>query len=171
MRNNGIPLDAFALEELRRQYLSADANGRITLLQDDTLPLEIAKLAIEDPIVEVRQWFARNGRDYREVLEDAEVGVRTGESDLLEILRKDPDPFMRACVYANSAFKPLLSIVTAGQGEALGALLGIGTLIKTWWSEATDLERLGMARNWHFSSCLMGEMRSNELDLTFGQRR
>jgi hypothetical protein len=120
------------------------------------------------------KWFARNGRDYREVLEDAEdakVGVRTGESDLLEILRKDPDPFIRACVYANPAFAPLLSIVTAGQGEALGALLGIGILIKTWWSEATDLERLGMARNRHFGSCLLDEMRSNELDLTLEQRR
>lgn len=142
-----IPLDAFALEELRREYQAADVSGRIAILQSDTLPFEIARLAVEDPNVEVRHWFARNGRDYREVLRDAGGRFRFSERDLLEILRKDSDPFVRACVYANPAFKPLLNVITAGPGEELGAMVGIGMLIKKWWSEATHLERLGMARN------------------------
>jgi hypothetical protein len=147
-----LPLDSFAIEELRRRYLSADVLGRIAILQTDKLPFELARLAAGDPNIEVRQWFARNGRDYRELSEHAGRGFQFSEQDLLEILRKDPDPFVRACVYANPAFSPLLNVVTAGQGEGLGALLGIGTLIKTWWSEATHLERLGMVRGNSFDS-------------------
>ena len=171
MTNNGIPFDAFTLEELRRQYQSADARGRIALLQSDTLPFEIARLAVEDPNVEVRQWFARHGRDYRELLRDAGGGFRFSERDLFEILRKDSDPFVRACVYANPAFKPFLNVITAGPGEALGAMAGIGMLSKKWWSEATHLERLGMVRNRQFSSYMLEELKSNELDLSLEQRR
>jgi hypothetical protein len=166
-----IPLDAFAVEELRRLYQSVDARGRIALLQSDTLPFEIARLAVEDPNAEVRQFFARHGRDYRELLRDAGGGFRFSERDLLEILRKDSDPFVRACVYANPAFKPLLNVITAGPGEALGAMAGIGMLTKKWWSEATHLERLGMVRNREFSSCMLEELKSNELGLSSEQRK
>jgi len=51
MTNARIPLDAFALEELRRRYLSADVSGRIALLQDDTLPFEIAPMPLTTPML------------------------------------------------------------------------------------------------------------------------
>ena len=99
-----IPLDAFAVEELRRLYQSADVSGRIAVLQSDTtLPFEIARLAVEDPNVEVRQWFARHGRTEFYSDTAAQPAVRFPDRDLLEILRKDSDP-IRA---EESASKPL----------------------------------------------------------------
>jgi hypothetical protein len=157
-----IPPDAFALEELHRQYQSADARGRIAILQSNTLPFEIARLAVEDPNIEVRQWFARNGREYRQ----------RGDSGLLEILRNDHDPFVRACVYANPAFLPLLSdaVTAANSGPALAGMLVGANQRDTWWREATHLERLGMARNREFQSCLLNELKTSELGLNRGQQ-
>jgi hypothetical protein len=162
MAHYEISLDAFVVEELRHQYLSADVSGRIALLQSNTLPFEIARLAVEDPNVEVRQWFARNGREYREVSENAGSGVRSSVRDLLAILRKDPDPFVRACVCANPAFSPPLSIITDGRIE----------FSKEWWSEATHLERLSMVRHSDFlRSKILDELESNELGLSLEQRK
>jgi len=168
-----VPIDAFAIEELLRQYRSADTKGRIALLQSDgdALPFEIARLAVEDPNVEVRQWFARHGRDYRELLEDAGRGFRFSERDLLEILRKDPDTFVRASVYANPAFSPLLDVITAEPKEVLGAAIGISMGLDKCWSEATHPERLGMVRNHGFTSCLFAELKSNQLGLSTEERR
>jgi hypothetical protein len=120
-----IPIDAFAVEELRRQYLSADVSGRIALLQGNTLPFEIARLAVEDPRVEVRQWFARNGRDYRESYEagTGHFAFRFPDRNLLEILRNDDDNFVRASVYLNRAFSPFLDVLATFPGHALAALL------------------------------------------------
>src|SRR6266851_6985559 len=124
MTNNGIPFDAFALEELRRQYLSADVGGRIALLQGDTLPFEIARMAVDDLNVEVRQWFARHGRDYRESCEDGtgHFAFRFPDRNLLEILRNDHDRFVGASVYLNPAFSPFLDALAIAPGRALLAV-------------------------------------------------
>jgi len=158
-----IPLDAFALEELRREYQSDDAKGRIALLQNSQAPVEIARLAVEDPNVEVRQWFARHGRNY----ESASV-----DGEMLEILRKDDDPFIRACVYANPGFSPMLGSVAtwAKSGQALAGMLVGAQQRDNWWREATHLERLGMVRNREFRSCLLNELKTNELGLSREQQ-
>ncbi|HTT76970.1 MAG TPA: cell division protein FtsA [Candidatus Binataceae bacterium] len=169
MTSEGIPLDAFAIEELRRRYLSADANGRIALLQDDNLPFEIARLVVNDPNVEVRQWFARNGRDYRELSDD-------DTRDLLEILRKDPDPFIRACVYTNPSFSMAARIVRMNntfQGRALAAMVVLIEEEKSWWTEATHLERLAMTRRRSVGSQILKvfDLNDEELGLSLEERR
>ena len=83
-------IDVYTLEELRREYQSSTARGRIRLLRKLLwwgLPDEIARIATEDSHVEVRQWLAKNA-----LRED--LGVFTK-------LRSDPDFFIRACVYEN----------------------------------------------------------------------
>lgn len=92
-------LDAYTLEELRREYRDASAKHRIHLLRRlssgegtsqsrDVIPEEIATLAVEDPSAEVRAWVARHGNYLDDRFEDT--------------LRKDPDPFVRACLRENS---------------------------------------------------------------------
>ncbi len=172
MKDYKIPVDGFALEEWRRRYCrSAEANSRIAVLHGSDLPFEIARLAVEDPNVEVRQWFARYGSDYREILENVGGGFRFSDRDLLEILRKDSDEFVRACVYANPAFDPLLDVLTASSDETLGAAAGIGMLTRKYWSEATHLERLGMVRNKAFTHCLVDELKENATSLGSKERR
>jgi hypothetical protein len=58
-------IDDYTLEELRREYLGSDGQGRIRLLTElyaqTRPPFEIARLAGEDPDPRVRAWIARNG--------------------------------------------------------------------------------------------------------------
>ena len=79
-------LDAYTLEELRREYARADAKRRISLLKklnrQSGIPSEIAGLAVKDPGVDVREWIARHGKYLFKELE--------------EYLKNDPDPFVRA---------------------------------------------------------------------------
>lgn len=146
--------DAYTLEELRRQYGSSDPKGRTLLLQalykDDGIPpYEIALMAVEDPHVEVRQWIARHGRhldDYsnwaqayserllvegktdREFPEDL-FGRRIlfPDRNLVDRLKSDPDPFVRACLRENP------------DASYRGSLRA--------FEEATPLERLALVRN------------------------
>lgn len=130
--------DEYVLEELRREYQMADAKGRIRLLKrlyksGITPPFEVMLSAVEDPNVEVRQWIARNGksldrRGFR--LVNDELVPEPPERNLIERLKNDPDPFVRACLLENPH---------ASDGD------------EAWWMErfreATHLERLALVRN------------------------
>ena len=103
-------IDAYTLEELRREYTIADAKGRVSLLKklyrqsSYRIPFEIARLAVEDPEVEVREWIARNGKylDYSERRwEGDKCIIEFPERNLEERLKNDPDPFVRACLREN----------------------------------------------------------------------
>lgn len=129
--------DAYTLEEVRREYQTSDAKGRIRLLRKlyrtgRAAPFEIALLAVEDPNVEVRQWVARHGKylDYRERRYDEnQVLYERPERNLEDRLKNDPDPFVRACLHENptvfSGWDPW---------EAL-------------FREGSHLERLALVRN------------------------
>jgi hypothetical protein len=104
-------IDEYTLEELRRAYQAADASERIQLLEqfpkaDDAydskaieLPFEIARMAASDENALVRQWIVRHG-----TLSDLR---RRGDAwvdlfrPLVEQLIRDPDEFVRACLYEN----------------------------------------------------------------------
>jgi hypothetical protein len=132
-------MDAYTLEELRREYQATDALGRIQLLakfpkaddEDDStavsLPPELVRMAAEDDIATVRQWIARHGRFWNYSL------LAAAENRLVN----DPDPFVRACLMENQTH------VT--EGNASRAFLF-----------ATHLERLALMRN-------LGMARANAL--------
>ena len=147
--------DTYTLEELSRDYQASDAKGRIGLLHklyegNSVPPYEIALLAVVDPHVEVRQWFARHGKplDYKKigpfnrrsiVLETVKgiLQAITSESsadetnlNLANRLKNDPDPFVRACLRENPT-------VFEGWG---------GEWIE-YFREATHMERLALMRN------------------------
>lgn len=139
----GLPrydiIDAYTLEELRREYSVSDANGRIRLLQrlhkgGRIPPFQIALSAVEDPRVEVRQWMARLGYlDYSEQEEEEEEerppDYEASRPNLAARLKRDPDPFVRACLRENPT------------------VFGIGEDWIECFREATHLERLALVRN------------------------
>lgn len=106
-------IDAYTLEELRREYSSSDIRGRIRLLRTlsrswQRPPFEIALMATEDPNAEVRAWLARYGQfrlyemDRQSAREQLGGGGNTGpQLDPQERLKNDPDPFVRACLREN----------------------------------------------------------------------
>ena len=122
-------IDAYTLEELRRQYQAADASGRIRLLAqfpkaDDeedykspALPAEIMRMAAEDDSSAVRQWIARNGCFFGD-----------DSKPLTDRLITDSDTFVRACLMENHTH---VSWLNAGRAFLF----------------ATHLERLALARN------------------------
>ena len=133
-------IDAYILEELRREYQNSDAKGRIRLLKklyagNHVPPYEIAVLAAENPHVEVRQWIARNGKhlDYRESHLVAIPGQEElydtvfefPDRDLRDRLKNDSDPFVRACLRENPSFAPSMEE----------------------FQKASHLERLALVRN------------------------
>jgi len=112
-------LDAYTLEELRRNYEGSDARGRIQLLEklytdNKGIPFEIKALAIEDPQVAVRQWIAQH--------------LSFGEE---ECVKNDPDPFVHACLRENSR---------VFHGYTFAHWM-------SYFREATHLERLALVRN------------------------
>src|SRR5260370_27201273 len=125
-------VDTFELEQLRCSYLAADAKTRIKLLaelleervkikikfdadekldkgegeyvEEPRLPFEIALLAVEDPNVEVRRWFAQYGKlDFRHVVDDGQVKIGFPTRYLGSRLKHDADPLVRASLYLNDA--------------------------------------------------------------------
>lgn len=102
-------IDEYTLEELRREYQSSAPKDRIALVaglyQSGIIPpYDIARLAVEDQHVEVRQWLARHARhlDYREAIDDDPAnGFRYPDRDLVEHVRRDTDAFVRACLFEN----------------------------------------------------------------------
>ena len=63
-----LALDAYTLEELRREYYSLKPKGRIRLLQrlsrKGRLHEEMRELAVKDQNALVRQWIARQGERF-----------------------------------------------------------------------------------------------------------
>src|SRR5205809_6954258 len=94
-------IDAYTLEELRREYQASDTKGRVRLLRklykDRIPPYKIVLMAVEDQNVEVRQWIARNGEhlDYQDSRDEFP------NRNLEDRLRNDPDPFVCACLREN----------------------------------------------------------------------
>jgi len=89
--------DPYTLEELRREYGSADWRGRIRLLRrltrEVSIPPDLVVLAAKDEHAQVRQWIARFGY--------------LGKEDE-EQLRADPDGFVRACLRENHRLPHLM---------------------------------------------------------------
>jgi hypothetical protein len=113
--------DAYTLEELRREYLGSDTRRRIRLLRrhvrSSDLPNGILATALRDDHVEVRQWLARHAP-----LSD------TAREQLL----KDPDSFVRACVWENPECLPYKNFAVDWA---------------TAFEGCTHLERLALMRN------------------------
>lgn len=137
--------DDYILEELRREYLNSDSRRRISILRklnNMGIPWEIANLAFEDSNTLVRQWFARNAKslDYSQIdRTNGEEQIKLSERNLRDRLQKDPDHFLRACLYENPNQVGLLV-----PGNVLG------TLLPDWlalFTQATCLERLALVRN------------------------
>lgn len=130
-------IDAYTLQELERRYHFSSSEQRIELL--DGLyrtgilpPFEILRISVVDESSNVRQWVARHARclNYNEA-GLTNKGEPTAQHDLTDIMRRDPDPFVRACLYEN----PYLF---ANDTE------------EDWWvtfAEGSHLERLAMVRN------------------------
>lgn len=96
-------IDAYILEELRREYAASSSRERLRLLaklKSRHIPLEIALLAVEDPDGRVRAWFAKNAATFQYGTKEDSVDSPNFETRLLE----DPDPYVRACVYENPRF-------------------------------------------------------------------
>jgi hypothetical protein len=134
-------IDAYTLEELRRQYRSSDVPGRIRFLAQfrkaddgprvstEALPFDIVFSAAQDDNVEVRQWIARNGCfDMQNFVQSLVDGVSDPIDAIVNHLKSDPDPFVRACLYENQA------------------LFGLGNA-EAAFGNATHLERLALVRN------------------------
>ena len=134
-------LDAYTLEELRREYTRADAKGRISLLKElydqqdgNPIPFDIARLAVEDSEVEVREWIALHGAflDYSEKIHArGNRSIERPERNLEKSLKNDLDPFVRACLRENPT-------VFSGRGDFYWM---------PYFQEATKLERLALMRN------------------------
>jgi hypothetical protein len=162
-----LPLDAFALEELRWGYRFANANQRVQLLKDlaDDTPFEIAKMAAEDPSAKVRAWFARNAKlDYRGW--SPEVGFDPPDANLADGLINDPDTFVRASVYANP--RSWLTWGFSGEWE--------GSRVQAFWKASTMVDRAAMLRNpewWERARLLMRvvDLSDEELALSLEQRK
>jgi hypothetical protein len=107
------------------QFRKADDGPRVST---EALPFDIVFSAAQDESVEVRQWIARNGcfdlQNWQSVL----VGVPDPIEAIVNHLKSDPDPFVRACLYENQA------------------LFGLGNA-EAAFGDATHLERLALVRN------------------------
>jgi len=155
--------DAYTIAELTRYYERENSRGRIRLLrriyrQGVRLPFELALKAVTDSDSSIREWMARESpyldyseRQYHTV--QAETAPTTTDSsgetptftdtvthlyperNLIERLKQDSDPFIRAALYENHhlslefGFSPLSDY-------------GIET-----FRECAPLERLAMMRN------------------------
>ena len=155
-------IDAYTLEELRREYTIADAKGRVSLLKklyrqssSDRIPFEIARLAVEDPEVEVREWIARNGKylDYSERRREGDNRIiEFPERNLEERLKNDPDPFVRACLRENPTTQH----------------------IEDWFRDSNHIERLALMRNPHVSRSLIEQifdLENQQLGISFIERK
>jgi hypothetical protein len=134
-------IDAYTLEELRRQYISSDVAGRIRFLAQfrkaddasggdkEVLPFDIVFMAAQDDSIEIRQWIARNGCfDLQNSLQNLFDGAPDPIDSIVNHLKSDPDPFVRACLFENQA------------------LFGKGN-VEAEFGNATHLERLALVRN------------------------
>jgi hypothetical protein len=97
LRRYQLP-DEYVIEELRREYNSADLNGRLRLLRrlkrNGELSTEIGLLGLHDSAPQIRQWFAKN-TSYGGYFE-----TQRGNAGLAV----DPDKYVRAAVFENPEF-------------------------------------------------------------------
>jgi len=155
--------DAYTIAELMRSYERENSRGRIRLLrsvyrQGVRLPYELALKAVTDSDSLVREWMARESPDLdyserqyppaqsemtsttscpsEEPLTDTVTHLYP-ERDLIERLKQDSDPFVRAALYENHH----LSVEFGLSAAAFGAG-GIET-----FRNCAPLERLAMMRN------------------------
>jgi hypothetical protein len=155
--------DMYTIAELVQRYEWENSKGRIRLLrrvyrQGYRLPYELALKAVTDSNPVVRGWIAREGYelDYRESQdppiqvekESAILGPKEEtltiadtvkylhpDRNLIERIKQDSDPFVRAALYENHHLSPEFGIsVWAGGG------LGV------FWS-CNQIERLALMRN------------------------
>jgi hypothetical protein len=149
-------LDEYTLEELKFRYRISDAKNRIELIKElqaghtfGSIPDEIALLAVEDPIPEVRGWFARHG------LAHDEVFYR---------LRNDPDPFIRASLLENPHYSSVAAPLVDNYVSAMTAM----------FPRLTQMERLALMRNPRVSHTLTEKVLDPDdkyLNLDMGSRR
>ncbi len=163
-------IDVYTLEELRRQYRSSDVAGRIRFLaqfrkaDDDprggteVLPFDIVFMAAQDDSVEIRQWIARNGCFDSQNLSNRLDGVSDPIDTIVNHLKSDPDPFVRARLYENRV------------------LFGLGNVDRAF-ADATHLERLALVRNPNFViwatklTCKILDQDDTELGINLEQRK
>lgn len=150
--------DPYILEELSRQYTNGSPRERIRLLKklgnENSLPYEIALLAVKDGASNVRAWFARNSTslDYRERdYTQPEATCEFPERNLVEMLRVDSDPYVQACLFENRC-------IMAGS-----------SMSECWFTGGNHLQRLALMRNpWINESLVLKifdyEDRSLEID-------
>lgn len=132
-------IDPYVLEELKHRYQNSDANGRIYLLRNlhknyGSPPLDIALLAVEDPHIEIRQWFAQHGKL---------------DNHLIDRLKTEPNAFIRACIFENPNFFFPNATYEGGNDKLLHL-----------WSTTTHLEHLAMVRNTRVSGQLIRKLSS-----------
>lgn len=123
-------IDAYILEELRRDYTLGSFRERLhllTKLNRRHIPIEVALLAVEDSDARIRAWFAKNAGELQYGSRDDSANYHNLETRL----REDPDPYVRACVYENRRF---------------GVFNQINQPIQLFL-EAAPLERLALVRN------------------------
>jgi hypothetical protein len=160
-------VDDYILEELKRRYGSSTARERIELisgLYDNGImpPYELALLVVDDPSVEVRQWFARHAKhlDYRDSVIDGTPHSALDElRNLAERLKEDEDEFVRACLYENPA-------MFSGSGYDEW---------KRIFMDATHMERLALVRNPNMQSIhklldAIFDPENTELDISLDER-
>ncbi len=156
--------DDYTVSELTRSYDRMNSRERIRLLrriyaQQILPPYELALRAVTDSDSEVREWMARNSLklDYSEHIYGSPVQVEKEstllgpegepltytdtvtqlhpEKNLMERLKRDSDPFVRAALYENHHLSYKLNMGVFGD-------YGIGAFY-----ECAPLERLAMMRN------------------------
>ncbi|MDR3577934.1 MAG: hypothetical protein P4L50_29060 [Anaerolineaceae bacterium] len=155
--------DAYTIAELTRSYERENSRGRIRLLrrvyrQGVRLSYELALKAVMDSDSSVREWMARKAQDldYSErqyhtaqaetppTTQDSgrETSTSTDtvthlypERNLIERLKQDSDPFVRAALYENHYLSTEFGMSAFGDG-------GVGV-----FRECAPLERLAMMRN------------------------
>jgi hypothetical protein len=162
--------DAYTISEPARFYEREDGRGRIRLLrrvytQGIYLPYELALKAVTDSDPLVREWMARESPylDYREARHKGADGQFTTtylhpDRNLIERLRQDSDPFIRAVLREN----PEIS--------------DFGIFDCRWLEEfrnCVPLERLAMMRNKKLHFDLVNrilDVDDTELNLEKGER-
>ncbi len=134
--------DEYELEGLRRRYQWSDAKGRIALLKEFAenaeLPFELARLAVQDPEPEIRCWIASITKlNYSEIEEINNRWVyKSPERNLAVRLMADPDPFVRASLYANR--RVWVADLLYSCNPRVPWL--------EWWKGTSQIERLGLLR-------------------------
>ena len=127
--------DEYTIAEVGRRFASGTREDRLELLSEcyaerRSLPYEIASQVLDDPDTTIRLWMAKHARDldlreriwterpeHKPEAAKAATAERKPEDEykypdrnLWEVLRKDPDPLVKAALFENPAanrYEPL----------------------------------------------------------------